>query len=138
MKYFSIVFLYFSLSVNVYSSSYSDDLSVYRLEEFCFRSLNQVNYNLLIQINIEEGDVGRMTEKKKYIFGDLFKSTYDFCSCIIDEYIQDEGVQTVLDTINVSDFWENVVPKYSSLSKDGNGCYQEKSAYDFIHGLAFD
>lgn len=60
-----LIIVFCVLIFKVYASSLDDDLAVYRLEEFCFRSLNQVNYNLLSQMSIGNGDLGYMTEAKK-------------------------------------------------------------------------
>lgn len=140
MKFIIAIFvvLLFILDIRVYASSSDGDLAVYRLEEFCFRSLNKVNYDLLTQINLEGSDLGYMTEAKKEIFGDLLKSTYSFCSCVIDGYTKDVGIQAVIENISILDFWDKVVPKYSSVSEYEGGCYQEKSVFDFIPEWGLD
>lgn len=121
----------FFVAVSVQADSVMDEqIKIYRLKYFCAGKIDYLNYIKVLDYRFGGADLDISYSDLEDRFSRSLRYTYKFCSCVIDSYLNDLDLETVINTINTSRFWDEVVPRYSE--GEGVNCSPEGTIINLI------
>ena len=127
---FCILFALF-VAVSVQADSVLDEqITMYKLKYFCSGKIDYLNYIKILDYRFGGADLNVSYNELEDQFSKSLRYTYKFCSCVIDSYLSDVDLETVVNTINTSKFWDEVVPRYSE--GEGVSCSPEGTIINLI------
>ena len=130
-KCFILYFICFFMTVSVQADSVMDEqIKIYRLKYFCAGKIDYLNYIKILDYRFGGADLNVSYNELEDQFSKSLRYTYKFCSCVIDSYLSDVDLETVVNTINTSKFWDEVVPRYSE--GEGVSCSPEGTIINLI------
>lgn len=125
-----ILFVYF-LPFSAQADSVLDEqIKIYKLKYFCAGRIDYLNYIKVLDYRFGGADLDGLYYDLEDKFSESLKYTYKFCSCVIDSYLNDVDLETVINTINTSRFWDEIVPHYSE--GEGVNCPPEGTIINLI------